>query len=76
VVGADGTVAAAIYEFTASLDLVGATYGDRYWDVHRALEAQGKIHHAREQCPDRNGPREIQMSEPGTGWRTIRLNRQ
>ena len=71
----DGSIADALYEFSASLDMVAASYSDRYWDVHRALEAQGKIHHTREQCPDKDGPREIQMWEPVTGWRTVRVNR-
>jgi hypothetical protein len=61
----------AIYEFTPSLELTGATYSDRYWEIHRQLEAAGKLTHTREQCPDRNGPREIQVWEPGAGWRTV-----
>ena len=75
IVEPDGSIADAIYEFNATLDVANASYSDRYWDVHRALEAQGKIHHTREQCPDRNGPREIQVWEPVTGWRTVRVQR-
>jgi hypothetical protein len=62
----------ALYEFTASLDFVSARFGERYWEMHRALEAEGRITHSREQCPDRDGPRQIQMWEPATGWRTVR----
>jgi hypothetical protein len=61
-------VADIIYEFTTSLDLVRATYSDRYWEAHRALEAQGRIRHAREQCPDRAGPGKLRMWEPSAGW--------
>jgi hypothetical protein len=59
-----------LYEFTPSLDLVRASYSDRYWEAHRELEAQGKIAHSRAQCPDRDGPREIRVWEPRTGWTT------
>jgi hypothetical protein len=61
----------AIYEFTPALDLIDANYSDRYWEVHRALEAQGKLAHSRDQCPDRSGPRTVQMWQPDTGWTTI-----
>lgn len=65
----------ALYEYTPSLDLVRASYSERYWELHRSLEAQGKLNHAREQCPDRDGPREIRMWEPKTGWRTVPVPR-
>ena len=63
----------ALYEFSPSLDLVSATFSDRYWEIHRALEALGRLNHTREQCPDKDGPREIQMWEPKTGWRTQKI---
>jgi hypothetical protein len=44
--------------------------GMGYWDMHRQLEALGKITHTREQCPDRDGPRQILVWEPETGWIT------
>lgn len=61
----------ALYEYTPSLDLVRASYSERYWDLHQSLEAQGKLNHSRAQCPDRDGPREIRMWEAQTGWRTV-----
>lgn len=63
----------AVYEFTATLDLVSAQFSERYWEMHRRLEADGRITHRRDQCPDRDGPREIQMWEPASGWRTVRI---
>lgn len=68
----DGDAADALYEFTPSIDLIGASFSARYWDVHRELETQGKLDHAREQCPDRDGPRDIQVWEPSTGWRAAK----
>jgi hypothetical protein len=68
--GEPGRVADIIYGFSRSLHLVRAAYSDRYWEEHRALEAQGKIGHSREQCPDRNGPREVRVWEPSAGWTT------
>jgi hypothetical protein len=63
--------AVAVYEFTPALDLASARFGERYWDMHRTLETQGLLTHTREQCPDRDGPRQIEQWEPATGWRTI-----
>ena len=61
----------AVYEFNQSLDLVSARFSERYWDLHRALEADGRITHRRDQCPDRDGPREVRIWEAATGWRTL-----
>lgn len=61
----------ALYEFTNGLDFIRASYSDRYWEAHRGLEAAGKIHHSRELCPDRDGPREIHVWEPETGWTPV-----
>lgn len=61
-----------LYEFTApSLDFVSAKFSDRYWELHRRLESEGRIHHTREQCPDRNGPRQILEWQREGGWRKI-----
>ncbi|HEX5216793.1 MAG TPA: hypothetical protein VFV98_15135 [Vicinamibacterales bacterium] len=60
----------AIYEFDQTLQLVGATYSERYWTVHRQLELAGRISHGRERCPDRAGPRTIRVWTPANGWRT------
>jgi hypothetical protein len=64
----------ALYEFTPQLELVHADYADRYWEVHRELQLQGKIGHSREQCPERDGPPQIEIWEPGTGWRVQPLH--
>jgi hypothetical protein len=60
----------AIYEFTPSLEVVHASFSTRYWEMHRSLEVQGKLRHSQAECPDRNGPREILVWEPTTGWRS------
>lgn len=61
----------ALYEFTPALDLVRASYSDRYWEIHRELQSQGKITHSRAECPERNGPRKIRVWEPESGWSTV-----
>jgi hypothetical protein len=66
-------VADALYEFSPTLDLIRASYSDRYWDFHRALELQGKINHTRDRCPDRDGPRTIEVWEPTNSWKTITI---
>lgn len=66
--------AEVVYEFTTpALDFVTAQFSDGYWDVHRMLEAEGRIGHSREQCPDRDGPRTMLEWRPATGWRTIAI---
>jgi hypothetical protein len=57
-----------IYEFTPSLEVARASFSGRYWEMHRALEGQGKLHHSQAACPDRDGPREIVVWERSTGW--------
>ena len=63
----------ALYEFTPALDLVSASFSERYWDEHRVLEMQGKIAHTRANCPERDGPRQMEIWEPATGWRTVQI---
>ena len=67
----NGYAAEALYEFTMDLELVGATYGDRYWDRHRALEASGQLDHPRERCPERRGPPFIRSWTPTGGWKKV-----
>jgi hypothetical protein len=71
----DQGVADAIYEFTPSLDLISATYSERYWDMHRALEAQGKIAHAAAACPERAGPAVIVTWDGVHGWQRQAIQR-
>jgi hypothetical protein len=62
-----------LYEFSRDLELVRASFSDRYWEAHRALELAGRIAHSRENCPDRDGPRTIHVWEPATGWRMVKI---
>jgi hypothetical protein len=66
----------AFYEFSPSLEPIGASFGDRYWEAHRALEVEGKIRHSRDRCPDRDGPGAIGVWEPETGWRSVKPGRR
>ena len=69
--GRVGSLIDAVYEFSPDLELLHATYGDRYWDKHRALEAQGLVTHNRAACPQRDGPPAIRVWTAATGWRTV-----
>jgi len=62
-------VADVIYEFTPALDLVTASFSQRYWEVHDQLFAEKKLDHDRAQCPDRAGPPAIHVWTPEAGWR-------
>ena len=61
-------VADAIYEFTPSLELVNASFSQRYWEVHDELFAEKKLNHDRNACPDRDGPRQLHVWTPEAGW--------
>src|SRR5262249_1155143 len=61
----------ALYEMSPALDVLRASYSDRYWELHRALEREHKIDHTPDQCPERSGPRAVDVWEPATGWRTV-----
>lgn len=58
----------AIYEFDRDLRFVRARYSDRYWDEHGRLAREGRIAHAREACPERDGPGAIHVWKAGEGW--------
>ena len=63
----------AVYEFTPSLELLAASFSARYWEMHAQLEAEGKLDHTRDQCPDRDGPRDLQVWEPAAGWTRVAI---
>lgn len=65
----DGQGAAdAIYEFTASLELVSASYSQRYWETHDRLERDGTLDHGRATCPSKGGPPAIHLWARDSGW--------
>ncbi|MCL4522581.1 MAG: hypothetical protein M1453_02525 [Acidobacteria bacterium] len=67
-------IAAGVYEFSTDLQLLRASYSDRYWELHRKLELEGKIKHSKAQCPDQKGPRSLLAWDPQNGWKEIRPN--
>ena len=66
-----GPLSDAIYEFSMSLDLLAASYSDRYWDDHRRLEQEGRLRHSRAECPYRDGPPAIDVWTPDAGWQRM-----
>lgn len=70
--GIHGAVS-GVYEFTRSLELVGATFNDQYWAMHRTLEQDGTLTHTRAECPDRHGPRQVHVWEPKNGWQAATI---
>jgi hypothetical protein len=67
----EADIADAVYEFTPDLDLIRATYGDHYWDLHRDLERRGVLDHPRERCPGGDGPPEVLVWDGAGGWRAV-----
>lgn len=70
----DPIAGTAHYEFDRELRFVRARYSDTYWDVHAQLEREGRITHTREACPDREGPRGIDVWTPA-GWTRMAATR-
>lgn len=65
----------AVYEFSRDFELRRTSFDDRYWELHRRLEMEGKLKHSREQCPDRFGPRFVLAWNASHGWRQLRPSR-
>lgn len=57
-----------IYTFTRSLDLIDASYSDRYSEVERALVAEGRLRSRSNNDGARPGPQYIEVWQPDTGW--------
>jgi hypothetical protein len=66
-------VADAIYEFTPTLDLVNASFSQRYWEIHDQLFADKTLDHDRAGCPDKDGPRLVHEWTPDSGWTVKKL---
>ena len=63
----------AFYEFGRNFELKSASLSDAYWDMHRALEKEGKIHHSAEQCPDRSIGKRLRVWVPHFGLTSPRI---
>lgn len=61
---AEAEPAAAIYEFSRDMQLRNRSYSVSYWDWHRRLEAEGRLRHNRQSCPERDGPTRIHVWDP------------
>jgi len=56
------------YRISGDMQKFEATMGDTYWNLHRRLEREGKIHHPVEKCPDRNIATRIRIYTRPIGW--------
>lgn len=66
---AAGTSGEAVYELTPDLSVARARFGDRYWDLHRRLESEGRLTHAAETCPERAVMPAVRTWSAQTGWK-------
>lgn len=60
-----------VYEFTSDFELKAAGFSDPHRGLHRELEAAGKITHAYDQCPERDGPGVVRAWDPARGWHEL-----
>jgi len=65
--GRSDTSLRAHYEFTRDFDLKYASLDESYWEMHRALEKQGRIQHSADDCPDRAIARRVRVWIPYQG---------
>lgn len=67
----EGGDATAIYEFDKNLQFIRARFSDTYWDEHKRLELEGRLHHDRARCSERNGPTAIHVWDNARGWMRV-----
>ena len=63
--------AAAVYDLK-NFDITNARLADSYWEWHRRLEAEGRLSHTSDMCPERRSL-EVQHWTPGNGWRPVKV---
>ena len=66
----DGFGSGSLFRMTDDLRVTSAARSDRYWQIHRALEEEGRITHSPEKCPDHARPLEILEWTAARGWST------
>ena len=64
----------ALYEFTPSLDLTRASFGDHYWEVLHAVKGQGPARQTRPSPADHHGPQTILTWDPQAGWKIATIH--
>jgi hypothetical protein len=64
----EGFSEGAIGVITPALSVTRYDWSDRYWQMHRTLEDQGRISHMAGDCPERNAPVQIRTWNAAAGW--------
>jgi hypothetical protein len=64
----EGFLEGAIGVITPTLSVTRYDWSDRYWEMHRTLEEQGRISHMAGDCPERNAPVDIRTWSAAAGW--------
>jgi len=74
--GRDPTVAPqeliGVYDFTPDFELRSAALSDTYWNLHRRLEREGKMHHPAARCPDRDPASRMSAVYSLGAWTQVR----
>lgn len=65
-------IAETIYELGPDFEVRTARFSDSFWEWHRRLEDEGKLHHRAQDCPERRGL-DVQSWTPDAGWQTQRV---
>ena len=59
-----------IYRVSGDLQSITGALSDSYWNLHRRLEREGKIHHHAEDCPDQKIAGRVRVFARSNGWFT------
>jgi len=68
--GTDAHGGELILEFTPDMTPVRARMSDAYWTWHRQMEAEGRLRHSADMCPEHRGI-ELRDWRRGAGWTTV-----
>lgn len=59
------------YDISADLTMTRAAFTDIYWNLHRRLEEDGKLHHRAAACPEWPG-QTVRLWTPESGWSAVK----
>lgn len=62
----------SVYKLSRTFDVESVAMSDRYWELHRQLQADGKIDHSVDACPERRDTH-VRIWKPDSGWETHRI---
>jgi hypothetical protein len=69
----DDNGGSAIAWLTPGLELREFSLADRYWSIHRELEAVGSLRHSAVTCPERTAAKDVRVWTSAGGWQSVAI---